>query len=173
MSHLIHNVTIFTNDHQNTILTGQALLIEGNRIKTIGAEASLKAQHPEAQQLDGQGRLLMPGFTNAHMHFYGTYARGLGLSVTPTNFHEILQHLWWALDKVLDLDAVYYSALMPAITAVKKGVTSVIDHHASPNAIDGSLDQIEHALAQVGMRGILCYEVSDRDGKEILSLIHI
>ncbi len=109
----------------------------------------------------------MPGFTNAHMHFYGLYARGITLKRTPHNFHEILQYLWWALDKVLDADAVYYSALIPAIASIRHGVTSVIDHHASPNAVAGSLDHIETALTQVGLRGLLCYEVSDRDGKAI------
>lgn len=164
---LIHNITIFTNDENNTILTNHAVLIEDNRIKLVGPEAALMAQHPEAEQIDGQGRLLMPGLTNVHMHFYGTYARGLALPIAPQNFHEILQHLWWALDKALDLEAVYYSTLIPAITAVKKGVTSIIDHHASPHAVDGSLSRIEDALAQVGLRGLLCYEVSDRDGKAI------
>ena len=66
------------------------------------------------------GRLLMPGFVNTHMHFYGTYARGLALPRTPHNFHEILQYLWWALDKVLDLDAVFYSALRPPAEAVEQ-----------------------------------------------------
>src|SRR5690606_18258548 len=119
------------------------------------------------QVIDGGGRILMPGFVNVHMHFYGTYARGLALSVQPQNFHEILQHLWWALDKVLDSQAVYYSALLPAILGVRHGVTAFIDHHASPYALEGSLDRIEEALAQVGVRGLLCYEVSDRDGREI------
>ena len=167
MSLLIHNVTIFTNIDQNTVLNGYALLIEGNRIQRVGPEADLKTAFPTAEQLDGEGRLLMPGFTNAHMHFYGTYARGITLKQMPHNFHQILQHLWWALDKALDLDAVYYSALLPAIAGVRQGVTSVIDHHASPNAVEGSLDRIEQALSEVGVRGLLCYETSDRDGPAI------
>ena len=165
MSTLIHNVTIFTNDEANTILPDGAILIDGARITAVDTAAALMGQYPHAERLDGGGRLLMPGFTNAHMHFYGLYARGLALNRTPHNFHEILQYLWWALDKVLDDEAVYYSALIPAITAVRHGVTSVIDHHASPGACAGSLDQIEAALSQVGLRGLLCYEVSDRDGK--------
>ena len=167
MSTLIHNVTIFTNDENNTVLPDQAVLIEGTRITAVAPAVDLAAQHPDVEMINGHGRLLMPGFTNAHMHFYGMYARGLSLNQTPHNFHEILKYLWWALDKVLDEEAVYYSALIPAITAVRHGVTSVIDHHASPSACAGSLDQIEEALAQVGLRGLLCYEVSDRDGKDI------
>lgn len=167
MKMIIHNTTIFTNDEKNTLRTGQAAVIEGSRIIETGETSAMRKKHPEAELLDGRGRLLMPGLINAHMHFYGTCARGLALKGTPKNFHEILQMLWWKLDSALDAEAVYYSALIPAITAVKKGVTAVIDHHASPNAVEGSLDRIEEALAQAGLRGILCYEVSDRDGKAI------
>ena len=163
---LIHNVTIYTNDDAGVISNG-AVLLDGTRIKAVGDAATLMATHSDVERLDGEGRLLMPGLSNTHMHFYGMYARGMSLNQTPYNFHEILKYLWWALDKVLDDEAVYYSALIPAITSVKKGVTSVIDHHASPNWCDGSLDRIEDALAQVGLRGILCYETSDRDGKAI------
>jgi len=166
MNLLIHNSTIFTNDEHNTILKGQAVVVENCRIKKIGGESALQKKYPGFKKIDGAGRLLMPGLINAHMHFYSTFARGLALRETPRNFHEILQMLWWKLDSALDSDGVYYSALVPAITAVKKGVTAVIDHHAGPHAADGSLDRIEEALAKAGMRGILCYEVSDRDGKE-------
>lgn len=163
---LIHNVTIFTNDDANSVLTDQAVAVEGTRIVAVGDSAELRAQYPHLAPLDGGGRLLMPGLTNAHMHFYGFYARGITLRRTAHNFHEILQYLWWALDKVLDDEAVYLSALIPAITAVRHGVTSVIDHHASPGACPGSLDRIEDALRQVGLRALLCYELSDRDGKD-------
>ena len=163
---LIHHVTIYTNDDAGVISNG-AVLLDGTRIKAVGDAATLMATHSDVERLDGEGRLLMPGLSNTHMHFYGMYARGMSLNQTPYNFHEILKYLWWGLDKVLDDEAVYYSALIPAITSVKKGVTSLIDHHASPNWCDGSLDRIEDALAQVGLRGILCYETSDRDGKAI------
>lgn len=167
MGYLIHNVTIFTNNDDRVVLHDQAVAVEGTRIVAVGAETALKVQYGHLELLDGGGRLLMPGFTNTHMHFYGMYARGISLNQTAHNFHEILKYLWWALDKVLDDEAVYYSALIPAITAVQHGVTSMIDHHASPNACAGSLDQIEDALAKVGVRGLLCYETSDRDGKAV------
>lgn len=163
---LIHNTRIYPNDGTPMIENG-AVLLEGCRIKAVGHSAELLAAHSDAPRLNGNGRLLMPGFSNVHMHFYGTYARGMALTQPMTNFHEILQHLWWALDKVLDDDAVYYSALLPAISAIKHGCTSIIDHHASPHWLDGSLDRIEDAMSAVGLRGNLCYEVSDRDGKAI------
>jgi putative selenium metabolism protein SsnA len=167
MNLLINNVTIFTNDEQNSVLRNAAVAIEDTHIKEVGSEKDLREKYSDFKQIDGQGRLLMPGLINVHMHFYSTFARGLVLSAQPKNFHEILSMLWWKMDSSLDLDAVYYSALIPAITAIKNGITAVIDHHASPNAVDGSLDRIEEALSQVGLRGVLCYEVSDRNGKEI------
>lgn len=167
MNLLLTNVTIFTNDEQDHVLHDHAVAIEGSRIRAVAPETQLREQYSEYEVLDGGGRLLMPGLVNAHMHFYGTYARGLALPRQPRNFAQILDWLWWTLDKALDLDAVYYSALLPAVTAVRKGVTTVIDHHASPNAVEGSLDKIEDALRTLGLRGLLCYEVSDRDGKEI------
>lgn len=167
MNLLIHNVTIVTNDDQNSIRTDNAVAVEGSRIKEVGSEADLLEKYFDYQQIDGQGKLLMPGLINVHMHFYSTFARGLVLPAKPKNFHEILSMLWWKLDSSLDSEAVYYSTLIPAITAVRKGITAIIDHHASPNAVDGSLDRIEEALSQVGLRGVLCYEVSDRNGKVI------
>lgn len=167
MSLLIDNVTIFCNDDQRRLLTGHALWIDGAVIREIAPAAAMSALPAEITRIDGQGRLLLPGWINAHMHFYGTYARGIAMKASPRNFHEILKMLWWKLDSALDAEAVYYSALVPALTAVKRGVTAVVDHHASPNAIDGSLDRIEEALLQVGLRGVLCYEVSDRDGPEV------
>lgn len=167
MDLLIHNITIVTNDEQNRILSGQAVAVEGSTIRDIGPTPELRRAYGHFEELDGQGRLLMPGLVNAHMHFYGTYARGLALPRQPQNFEQILSWLWWTLDKALDLDGVYFSTLLPAILGVKHGVTSFVDHHASPNAVAGSLDKIEEALSLVGARGLLCYEVSDRDGKAV------
>lgn len=166
MGYLIKNVCIITNNDQQDILFNHALCIDQFHIKEIGPEESLITKYPQHQVIDGEGRLLLPGWINAHMHCYGTYARGLALQKAPQHFLEILSDLWWRLDKALDGESTYYSALIPAITAVKSGVTTIIDHHASPTAIDGSLDRIEHALEVVGLRAVLCYEVSDRDGPE-------
>jgi cytosine/adenosine deaminase-related metal-dependent hydrolase len=167
MNTLITNVQIITQETPNRVLTGQAVAVEGAWIKAVGTEGELRQHLADFTVLDGRGRVLMPGLINAHNHFYGLYARGLALTRPMANFHEILRYLWWTLDKSLDEEAVYYSALVPAISSIKHGVTTVIDHHASPNAVDGSLDQIEQAMRQVGLRGILCYEVSDRDGKAV------
>jgi putative selenium metabolism protein SsnA len=108
----------------------------------------------------------MPGFINAHMHFYSTFARGLGKAAPSRNFLEILNNLWWKLDKQLTNADSYYSAVIPLINAIRKGTTTIIDHHASPFAITGSLAAIEKGVRETGLRAALCYEVSDRDGEE-------
>ena len=118
-----------------------------------------------AQQSDAQGKLLMPALINCHTHLYSTLARGIALpGRAPRNFPEILKKLWWRLDRALNLDDVYYSALVGLIDSAKCGVGTLVDHHFSPNACTGSLDRIEQAFREVGLRGVLCYETSDRNG---------
>ncbi|NUM67527.1 amidohydrolase family protein [candidate division KSB1 bacterium] len=146
MKTLIHNAVIFTNAGATPVLSSHAVVIDGHRIAEISPENAARQKHPEAARLDAGGRLLMPGLINAHMHFYSTFARGLALPQQPRDFAEVLRLLWWKLDASLDDAAVYYSALLAATTAVRHGVTAVIDHHASPNAIAGSLDRIAEAL---------------------------
>ena len=166
MGTLIHNARIFTNNESDHIIENGAVYFENDRIEETAASTDLSNKYPDSEKIDGQGKLLMPGWINAHMHCYSTYARGLAGQKSSQNFKEILENLWWRLDKVLDAEANYYSALIPAISAIKNGVTTFIDHHASPNCIDGSLDRIEEGLAKIGLRASLCYEVSDRDGEE-------
>lgn len=166
MGTLIHNILIFTNNNSNEVIENGAVCFDNTRITDTGLSSDLVKKYPDYNKIDGQGRLLMPGWINAHMHCYSTYARGLAIQKSPQKFSEILENLWWRLDKALDSEANYFSAMIPAISAVKNGVTTFIDHHASPNSIDGSLDRIEDALSRIGMRASLCYEVSDRDGED-------
>ncbi|MBI3241308.1 MAG: putative aminohydrolase SsnA [Chloroflexi bacterium] len=168
---LITNATLVTWDgnrpHENRILPDHALKLDGNRIADIGPTANLRAKYPDSPTLDARGQLVMPGNICAHTHFYGAFARGMAIpGDPPKDFPEILERLWWKLDKALTLDDVRYSALVCLIDAVKHGTTTLVDHHASPNAIDGSLDAIAEAVTQAGLRACLCYEVTDRDGPE-------
>ena len=102
------------------------------------------------------------------MHAYSTFSRGMAVpGPDPENFPEVLDSLWWKLDRALTPEDCYYSALVPAIEAIKRGTTTWIDHHASPSAVSNSLSEIQGGLKKVGLRGVLCYEISDRDGKEI------
>jgi len=138
--------------------------IHGDRITEVGP--SLSAFSDE-EVVDASGRLLMPGMVNAHTHLYSTLARGMPApKSSPRNFLEILQQVWWRLDRALDEESIYYSALIGGIEAVRNGTTTLIDHHASPNCISGSLSIIRQALAEVGIRAVLCYEVTDRGGEK-------
>ena len=117
--------------------------------------------------LDCSGRIVTKSFVNAHHHVYSALARGMPSPPRPPqNFYEILKYIWWRLDKALDLEMIEASALVTAMACAKNGVTFVIDHHASPNAIEGSLSAIARAFDRVGVSHLLCYEMSDRDGAE-------
>jgi putative selenium metabolism protein SsnA len=166
---LIHNATVVTWGAANRVLAGHSVLIEGGLIKEIGPDAQMAAAQAGAEKLDARGQLLMPGNICAHTHFYGAFARGMAIpGAAPKDFPEVLRRLWWPLDKALDEEAVRLSALIHLVDAVKNGTTTLIDHHASPNFIDGSLDVIAEAVEQSGLRAALCYEVTDRDGEGVM-----
>jgi putative selenium metabolism protein SsnA len=127
----------------------------------------MRDKYPEVEEVDAGGQLVMPGNICAHTHFYGAYARGLAIpGFPPKDFPEILKKLWWPLDKALDEQSVRASALVHLVDAIKHGTTTLFDHHASPNFIEGSLDVIAQAVDQSGLRAVLCYEVTDRDGEQ-------
>jgi len=145
--------------------------LKKTRLRITGSE--ITAEDPSLVPLknekvvDLEGKLVMPGFVNAHTHLYSSLSRGMPTPATePASFLEILEEIWWKLDVSLDAETIYYSALVGAIEAIKCGTTTLVDHHASPSSIKGSLDLIKSALQQVGMRGVLCYEVTDRGGKK-------
>ena len=163
---LIHNATVVTWGAANAVLPGHAVLIKDGHIAALGPDAQLLKAHAHEVKLDAGGQLLMPGSICAHTHFYGAFSRGLAIpGPAPKDFPEILRRLWWPLDKALDEKSVRVSALIHLVDAIKNGTTTLFDHHASPNFIDGSLDVIAEAVAESGMRAVLCYEVSDRDGE--------
>ena len=162
---LIKNGTIITLDENNRVLYDHAIFIENGTIKRIGSTDEFSGSCDKV--IDASGKIIMPGFINTHMHFYSTLVRGLGKAEPSKNFQDVLKNLWWRLDKRLTLEDIYYSALCMLIYAIKKGTTTIIDHHASPGAVRGSLQEIEKAVRETGLRASLCYEVSDRDGQEI------
>ena len=165
---LIGNGPVITRDVQNPFLSDGCVAIDGQLIKEVGATPAMKEKYAGSRFIDARGNIIMPGFINAHMHFYSTFSRGMPSKYAPAqNFAEVLDRLWWKLDKALTLEAVYYSAVTALVDSVKNGCTTLIDHHASPLHIAGSLFEIERAAREAGVRASLCYEVSDRDGIEI------
>ncbi len=162
---IIKNGKLITWEEENQILEDSQLLIQDGKIKEIGPD--LESKNPDEEVVDARGQYVMPGNICAHTHFYGAFARGMGIpGDAAKDFPEILKKLWWPLDMALDEDGVRYSALVFAVDAIKNGTTTLFDHHASPNFIDGSLDVIGDVVLDAGLRGVLCYEVTDRNGPE-------
>jgi len=174
---IIHNARVLTFDSTNRVLDsgtveilpdgsiGQVEDTSAGRRGTPWRAPTEEGDSADEEILDAQGKLLMPALINCHTHLYSTLARGISLpGRPPRNFPEILKKLWWRLDRALNLDDVYYSALVGLIDSAKCGVGTLVDHHSSPNACAGSLDRIEQAFREVGLRGVLCYETSDRNG---------
>lgn len=164
---LIKNAKIVTWQNPNQILTDQAVIINDSSIAEVGKQNQLLEKHPQEEVLDAKGQFLMPGLICAHTHFYGAFSRGMAIhGNAPADFPEILQKLWWPLDQSLQEEDVRVSALVCLIDAIKHGTTTLFDHHASPSFIGGSLDTIASAFNETGLRGVVCYEITDRGGIE-------
>lgn len=168
MKRIIERISVW--DGGSSLHSDAVILIDGDRVaEVLSAEEFARSDVSGIDdRIDGAGKLAIPGLINAHTHFYSALARGMAVSgFAPSSFAEILEQLWWRLDKALDPDSVRTSALVGAMEAARCGVTTVIDHHASPNAIPGSLDTMRDVVCrQVGLRGVFCYELTDRDGPE-------
>ena len=162
---LVRGGTLVTLGAPCRVLAGHDLGLEGDRIAGIGPAGSLPG--PWDRTLDARGKVVLPGLVNAHMHFYSTLVRGLGKAAPSKDFQEVLEHLWWRLDRKLSLDDVEVSAEVALLDAIRKGTTTLVDHHASPGAVRGSLSRIAGAVRRTGLRACLCYEVSDRDGARV------
>jgi putative selenium metabolism protein SsnA len=164
---LITHGQVFTLGQRNELIPDGAIAIEGDAIAEVGSTDALEARYPRAERIDAGGKLVLPGSICGHTHFYGAFARGMAIPGQPAaDFVQILERLWWKLDRALLEEDVRSSALICLVDAIRHGCTTLIDHHASPNAIDGSLDVIAQAVRETGLRTSLCYEVTDRNGMD-------
>ena len=161
---VIKNGTVVTLEDKNRVLTNHSVLIEDELIVDIFHNSK---DCSADLVIDATDKIIMPGFINTHMHFYSSFARGLGKATPSNNFIEVLNNLWWKLDRQLTLEDSYYSTLVACIDGIKNGTTTFLDHHASPSHITGSLSQIGKAVRECGISASLCYEVSDRDGTRV------
>ena len=151
------NVGIF--DYENYIESGYVVFDE--RVQEVGKMSDFKNKGYKV--IDGKGQLLMPNFVCAHSHIYSIFARGLILPFNPKNFQEILDQMWWKLDREIDNQITYYSGIAAGTEFLLNGVTTIIDHHASGRDILGSLSSLKKALDNtLHLRSILCFETSDR-----------
>ncbi len=147
------------------VQSGVDIAIEGSLIKQVGA--GLAAAYPQARLREMHGQLVMPGIVCAHNHFYSGLARGIMARIRPCpDFISTLKNLWWRLDRALDEESLYYSGLVCSLEAIRSGCTAVIDHHASPNFVAGSLNTLRRGFIEAGLRGITCYETTHRNGGE-------
>ncbi len=162
---LYANALLITNDSENRVIQPGCMAVTNGRISYVGKETEGNFP-PEVERLDMGGRVLMPGQILGHTHLYSFLARGLAPEGAPQNFVEQLQQMWWRLDRALKLEDVYWSAKGACLEALLSGTTTVIDHHASPSCIEGSLEALAKGIAEIGIRGALAYEITDRNGFE-------
>ena len=158
------NGIVVTLGRDNKVLWNGSVVTDEDQITAVGGTPEMRESFPDAEVVDCSGKIILPGFICAHHHFYSTMARGMAPPGEPaSNFVEILQRLWWKLDKALSEEDITLSTQIPLIDCIRNGTTTIIDHHASPSMRDGSLDLIEKAVREAGLRASLCYEVSDRN----------
>jgi putative selenium metabolism protein SsnA len=162
---LIESGTVVTLGEPTRVLPRHDVLCTGGVISRIAPHGLIAGAFDDT--VDAHGAVVMPGFINVHTHLYSTLVRGLGKAKPADNFQQVLERLWWRLDRQLRPEDVESSALVALIEALRHGTTTIFDHHASPFALGGSLDVIADAVQRVGLRACLCYEVSDRDGAEV------
>jgi putative selenium metabolism protein SsnA len=162
---LIENGTVLSPGGKPSVRRHHSVLIENGLITRIAPKG--RFGRFTGKRIDASGKVVMPGLINAHNHFYSTFARGLTKAKPARDFMGVLRNLWWRLDRALTAEDCYYSALIALLDSIRHGTTTIIDHHASPHAVVGSLGAIARAVKETGLRACLCYEVSDRDGADI------
>ena len=160
---LIGNGRVVTRDAENPYLKDGAVVTEGEKILDVGTLDAMKKAYPDAEFIDAHGQIIMPGLINAHTHIYSGLARGLSIEGNnPTNFYEILDGTWWAIDRNLDLDGTRASAYATVLDCIRDGVTTIFDHHASFCEIPGSLFAIKDVCGELGIRAARFRAVSLR-----------
>ena len=164
---IIGNGRLVTRDPAAPFYENGAVAVDGNTIRKVGETAAIRSEFPEAEYVDAKGGVIMPAFINTHEHIYSAMARGLSIKgYDPKGFLEILDGMWWTIDRHLTNEATRQSARVTYLDSIKNGVTTIFDHHASFGEIHDSLFAIEDAAKEFGLRTCLCYEISDRDGMD-------
>jgi len=164
---IIGNGRLITRGSNNQLIENGAVAVEGRLIKEVGKTPELRTKYEGAEFIDANGGIVMPGLINTHNHIYSAFARGISIKgYAPQSFPEILDGMWWTIDRHLLIEDTRWSAMATYLDCIRNGCTTVIDHHASYGGIRGSLFAIAEAAKELGVRTSLCYEVSDRDGED-------
>ena len=148
------------------IVEAGGVVWQGERVVDVGPFDEIAVRHAGATLVNAHGGLILPGLVNLHHHFYSCLARGLDPGRPMAVFGDILENLWWRLDRALDRDTIRLSAALGLADCVRGGCTTVFDHHASPTHLGGSLGLIAEEVERAGLAAVLCYEISDRNGHE-------
>jgi len=164
---LIKNGILVTMDRQRRILEGHTVAVENGRIAAIEKTEEQQRQHTTAQVLDASAAIVMPGLVCSHSHLYGMLLRGATLKINPpTDFTQILQRVWWPVDEALTVNDAYASALVACVEFAKSGVTTFADTYSGPNSTVGVLDQVRKAVEEIGIRGFIAFEATERHSKD-------
>lgn len=164
---VIGNGRLVTRDPEQPFFELGAVAMDGPVIVKVGTLDEVQKAYPDAEYIDAAGGVIMPAYINVHEHIYSAFARGMSINgYNPQGFLDILDGMWWTIDRNLTLEQTRLSALATYVDCIKNGVTTVFDHHASFGHITDSLFAIEAAARETGVRSCLCYEISDRDGKD-------
>jgi len=159
---IIKNATV-VNFNPPEVHSGWDVVVDGDLIAAAGPGAAEGMS--AAEVWDAKGAIVHPGLVCSHNHFYSGLARGILAEIKPSeDFISILKNLWWRLDRAIDKDILRSSGLVCSLDAISNGTTSVIDHHASPSFVEGSLTVLKECFEQTGLRGMSCYETTDRNG---------
>jgi len=160
---LVNGGTTVTMDARRRVIHDSAVAIEDGRITAVGPSDSVSAGFAADEVIDAKGCLVMPGLICSHTHLYGVALRGSALGIRPpSDFLQILQRVWWPVDEHLtDADA-YATALAAGAESLMNGTTCFADTYSAPNAIGGSLDHIAKAVNEVGIRGLISFEATER-----------
>lgn len=162
---IVGNGRLFTRRKEHPYIADGAVAVKDGIVCQIGTTSAVQKEYPDAEFIDAKQGMIMPALINAHEHCYSAMARGMSVKgYHPQGFLDILNGLWWKLDRHLTLEQVNLSAEETFLECIRNGVTTVFDHHASYNRVQDSLFAIEEAACETGVRTCLCYEVSDRDG---------
>jgi putative selenium metabolism protein SsnA len=164
---LIKNGVLVTMDGQRRILEGHSVAIEAGKITEVDRTVNLEKKHSGAEVIDASGRIVMPGIICSHSHLYGMLLRGASLNIEPpSDFTQILQRVWWPVDEAMNFEDAYASALVACLEFAKSGVTTFADTYSGPNSISGVLDHIAKAVEEVGIRGFIAFEATERHSPE-------
>ena len=160
---IVRDGLVVTMDGQRKVIENGAVVIEGNRILDVGETASILKNHGADTTISAKGGIVIPGLICAHTHLYGVLLRGAPNGLPPsTDFTQNLQRVWWPMDQAMGLQDAYASALMSSVEFLRTGTTAFADTFSGPNAVEGVLDSVEKGVDEVGIRGLLSFEATER-----------